>query len=335
MIEFRHGSRPVSLAAGEVYTAAVGSTYRDTPKGEMLALIREVEKGVPWRTAVRDRYGERSPWLARIVTDPSRDLFFRLHPPVPGSHVLDIGAGWGQLTLPLAVANVVTALEPTPERLAFIRAAAVQEGVADRMHFIQADFLELEFTARFDVVVCVGVLEWVPTYRQGDPRGVQVEFLKQVRKALSPDGILVLGIENRLGLKYLLGARDDHLGVPGVAVLDFPEADRRWRAMKGVPLRILTHSRAELELLFAEAGLGGAAFHAALPDYKLPQTILAAGAEFDRYLGDGGFVPEHDGIDGSLLAFQDELRSHYRTLAGLGIATDFAPSYFVVGRAHF
>lgn len=333
MIEFLDGSRPVRLSAGETHAAAVNSAYRDTPERELRAVIRVVESGIPWRAAVRAHYGEKSPWLARIVTDPSRDLFFRLNPPAPGARVLDVGAGWGQLSLPLAARHEVTALEPTPERLAFIRAAAAQDGLADRIHFVQADFLDLRFSTTYDLIACIGVLEWVPGHRVGDPRKLQVEFLARARDALSPGGILVVGIENRFGLKYLLGARDDHLGVPGIAVLDHALADRRWRKLKGEPLRSLTHTRMELALLFAEAGFAIPAFHAAFPDYKLPQVILPAGPEVDGFFAAGNHVPEHDGIDGTPLPFQDELRSHYRTLAALGIATDFAPSFFVVARA--
>ena len=84
--------------------------------------------------------------------------------------MLDIGAGWGQTALPLSRAHEVAALEPTPERLAFIRAAAVQEGVTKRLHFIQADFFDVEFETKFDLVTCIGVLEWVPKFRPGDPR---------------------------------------------------------------------------------------------------------------------------------------------------------------------
>ncbi len=333
MIEFRHSGTAVRLPAGESYAAPAGGSYRDTPENELRAVIREVESGVPWRAAVRAHYGEKSPWLTRIVTDPSRDLFIRLHPPPSGARILDVGAGWGQLTLPLAVKHQVTALEPTPERLSFIRAASAQEGVADRIHFVQADLLDLEFGTKFDLALCIGVLEWVPKFRPGEPRLVQVDFLKRIGESLTPGGTLVLGIENRIGLKYLLGARDDHLGVPGVAVLDYAEADRRWRAFKGEPMRSLTHTRVELARMLEAAGFAVAEFYAAYPDYKLPQIVLRAGRDVDDFFESGNFVTEHDGIDGSTLPFQAELHSHYRSLAALAIATEFAPSYFVVAHA--
>jgi hypothetical protein len=85
--------------------------------------------------------------------------------------------------------------------------------------------------------------------------------------------------------------------------------------------------------MFAEAGLSVAACYAAFPDYKLPQAILNADAEADRFFSEGNFIPEHDGIDGSLLGFQDKLRSGYRSLAAKGSSAEHAPSFFMVAEA--
>ncbi len=87
----------------------------------------------------------------------------------------------------------------------------------------------------------------------------------------------------------------------------------------------------EYRELLRAAGFSRLAFHAALPDYKLPEVILPADtavalADFFR---NGGFVPEHSGLDGAPLPQQDELRSLYRSLADLGIVHCFAPSYYI------
>src|SRR5580693_7736060 len=180
MITFRHGGKTVAVERGGLWTAQPGeNSYRDTPAGELWEIVREMRSGVPWRSAVARRYEKANPWLHQIVTSPARDLFFRQHPPPSGAKVLDIGSGWGQIAVPLAQngKNEVTALEPTPERLAFIQAAATQEQVADRMHFVQADFFDLEFEPpSFDLICSVGVLEWVAKFRPGEPGKVQAEF---------------------------------------------------------------------------------------------------------------------------------------------------------------
>ena len=272
MIEFHHNHETVSLPPGGFWTSApTGPTYRDTSAEELWAIVRDIEGDMPWREAVARRYAHGNPWLYRIVTDPSRDLFFRLHPPPPDARILDLGAGWGQIALPLAHSCEVVAMEPTPERLAFIRAAALQERVAGRMYFVQGDFFDVDFDTRYDLITCIGVLEWVPKFRQGDPLGLQREFLERAARALAPGGQIVIGIENRLGLKYLLGAPDDHLGVPGVAVHDRALAAEKWKALAGIELRSFTFTQVELTELLAAAGLPNVTFFAALTDYKVPQ----------------------------------------------------------------
>jgi len=332
MITFSSHGRSISLAPGEAWTPQSSEeTYRDAPAEELQAIVKAIRAGQPWRQVVAAHYEKANPWLHAIVTSPKRDLFFRQHPPKPGAKILDIGSGWGQIARPLAHEGTseVVALEPTPERLAFIQAAAQQDSVADRMYFAQADFFEVEFAQRFDLVTSIGVLEWVPKFRAGDPREVQIEFLRRARNLLAPGGQLVIGIENRLGLKYLLGAPDDHIGPPNIAVYDAPLASEKWFKQSGQPLRSFTFTRAELAELLVAAGFCGASFFAALPDYKLPELILPFGQGVNDHFATGNFIQEHDGCSGRPLAFQAELRSHYRSLAQLGIAENFAPSFFV------
>ena len=334
MISFRHGGRIVSLEAGDLWAApASENPYRDAPAGELLEIAREVRAGTPWRDAVARRYAQTNPWLHQIVTSPARDFFFRQHPPPPSAKILDVGAGWGQIALPLArnAKNQVTALEPTPERMGFIHAAAAQERLADRMHFVQADFFDIDFEPQqFDLVSCIGVLEWVPKFRAGEPAEVQTDFLRRLRRLLSPRGRLVIGIENRLGLKYLLGAPDDHTGASGISVYDAALAAEKYLQQTGQPLRSFTFTRAELASLLTDAGFREPTFFAAFPDYKLPQLILPLGPEVDDFFEKGKFIPEHDGHAGRSLEFQAELHSHYRSLAKMKIAHDFVPSFYAL-----
>jgi len=338
MIRLRHASAVSNLEGGHYWVPPgedPASTYRDTPAQTQRDIIAQIEAGTPWREAVARHYQATAPWLYRIVTDPSRDLFFRQYPVAAGSTILDIGAGWGQISLPLARENMVVALEPTPERLAFIRAVAGQEKLARRLICIQSDFLDVEFEPVFDLVCCIGVLEWVPKFRPGRPRDLQRAFLARIRAALKPGGALVVGIENRLGLKYLLGSSDDHIGSPNIAVLDATLADRRFREATGTDLRSYTYTLAEYTELFVEAGFTQLRAYAAFPDYKVPEFIRPADEGLENELAQGRVLPEeHDGSNGSRLApvLQEALRSHYRSLAQNRISRYFAPSYFLVAK---
>lgn len=328
-LSFRHKGQVVRLSPGDVFSAPAGDSYHDAPASDLIGIVAEIEAGRAWREAVAARYASTNPWLHKIVTSPTRDLFFRQYPTLARGRILDVGSGWGQLALPLAAHGTVCALEPTPERLQFIRAVARQEGVDGAMWFLNADVFDVLFDHPFDLALCIGVLEWVPKFRPGSVRAVQLEFLQRLRAALAPGGHLVIGIENRLGLKYLLGAPDDHVGYPGVGVYDHELAERKWRAISGQDFRASTHTRSELDEILAEAGFGTRQFFGAFPDYKLPQVILPLGPSVEEFVKTQ-HIEEHDGSNGVILPIQEEIFSHYRSLADLKIASNFVPSFFVV-----
>lgn len=335
MISFTHHGRSHTLDPGIIWTGdSRTDTYRDTSANELWNIVREVESGKPWREVVRAQYEAQNPWLYRIVTDPARDLFIRQFPVPAKSLILDVGAGWGQYTLPLARENRVVAVEPTPERLAFIQAVARQDGVAENVYFLGADFLDLSFNQNFDHACCIGVLEWVPKFRAGDPWPLQCDFLRRIRAGLKPGGMLLLGIENRLGLKYLLSAPDDHIGCSSVAVYHAALAQEKYRAQTGLDLRSFTYTHAELGELLRAAGFSAASFFCAFPDYKVPTKILPFDERAETSMSvDELFVEEHDGSCGRRLDQQKELRSHYGSLAQMKIARFFAPSFFVTAIA--
>ena len=124
-IHFAHNGANHVLPAGGLYAAPREAGFRDTPAGDLRALIAEIDAGRPWRQVVLDRYAVAKPWLHRIITDPSRTTFFDTVLPPGDGPVLDLGAGWGQIARPLAARRPVVALEPVAERLAFIQAAAL------------------------------------------------------------------------------------------------------------------------------------------------------------------------------------------------------------------
>jgi hypothetical protein len=334
-VDFTHHRKAHTLRAGELYAAPRAEGFRDTPTAELRDLITEVEAGRPWREAVHARYAETKPWLHGIITDPRRTAFFDLVLPGGIGPVLDVGAGWGQIARPLAALRPVVALEPVAERLGFIHAVARQDNVAANMAFVAADYFETAFTTRFAAICAIGVLEWAGAFqKQSDPQERQRAFLRKTRSELAPGGALVLGIENRLGLKYLLGCPDDHLGVPHIAWLPAPLARRRWLETSGHTLQSFTYTLSELTALLHVAGFKQVEFFGAFPDYKLPAKIIPfadGGVALNRWLLNELPPPEHNGYDGSDLeaAQQETLAAAYRSLAADGIAHHFAPSFFV------
>jgi len=120
---------------------------------------------------------------------------------------------------------------------------------------------DLEFEAQFDVVTLIGVLEYSQIYVDSDdPIGHVIQKAKQY---LKPNGILIVAIENQLGLKYFAGAPEDH-GVGIMAGINdiYTNKDP------------ITFGKKELETKFISEGFKKVDTYLAFPDYKLPSLIV-------------------------------------------------------------
>jgi cyclopropane-fatty-acyl-phospholipid synthase len=79
----------------------------------------------------------------------------------PGERVIEAGCGWGALALFMAkhYGVSVRAFNVSAEQIAYARRQAANEGLADRVHFIEDDYRNV--TGTCDVFVSVGMLEHV------------------------------------------------------------------------------------------------------------------------------------------------------------------------------
>jgi len=263
--------------------------------------------------------GHIEDWETRYHLDPRRVNLLRPIRIEPGSRVLDIGAGLGLLSRFLAERGAeVTALEGAPDR---IRAAAQRCAGMDNVELIQGHLLDLAQQAPepFDLVNVTGVLEYAASNMGG--AGGQAAFLDQIRGLCAPDGALVLSIENQLGLKYLMGMPEDHLGRPWVGVEGYPG-----------PPGVCTFSRKVLAGMLTRAGFTQQRWLAPFPDYKLPSLTLDL-ALFDR--PDAASL-----VDQILPQPVVELanptrpvavaRSVHRTMVEAGLGPDLVNSFLVV-----
>lgn len=82
---------------------------------------------------------------------------------VKGKTVLDIGCGSGHYEVEYAKrgAAAVTGIDFAPAMLDLARRLTEREGVADRCTFLQGDFTTHPFQEKFDVVLAIGVFDYV------------------------------------------------------------------------------------------------------------------------------------------------------------------------------
>ncbi len=109
-----------------------------------------------------------------------------------GGPVLDLGAGTGRLTIPLAEAGyLVTGIDSAAEMLAIARQKVERAGLAGRVSLIEIDFTQVELDNKFGLAYCGfnGFLHLLDTEDQ-------VIALQAWRRHLRPDGLLVIDIHN-------------------------------------------------------------------------------------------------------------------------------------------
>lgn len=216
-----------------------------------------------------DDLGTGSPELVAKIKDwptlyhfsPQRaDLLRPLAHKLQGARVLEVGAGCGAVTRYLGeAARSVLAVEGSPRRAGIARRRCRGQ---DNVEVLCANAMDLALEGQFDVVTLIGVLEYSRKYVPGkDP--VQA-MLKQCRSMLAPGGLLLVAIENKLGLKYFAGAYEDHEGKPFYG-LHGSYGDKE----------SVTFGRAELQRELHDAGFLGTRFYFPFPDYKLPQVVLS------------------------------------------------------------
>ncbi|MBO4266965.1 MAG: class I SAM-dependent methyltransferase [Lachnospiraceae bacterium] len=180
----------------------------------------------------------------------------------PGDRVLEIGSGCGAITGALArLAGHVTCVELSKKR-SLINAYKNKEN--DNIEILVGNFQDVEpnLTSQYDYITLIGVFEYAGAYIKGDrPYQKMLDILKT---HLAPGGKIVIAIENRLGLKYFAGCKEDHLGEYFAGIEGY-----------GPDCNVRTFSKDTLTDILAASGLTECKFYYPYPDYKLPHTIYS------------------------------------------------------------
>jgi len=179
-------------------------------------------------------------------------------------NVLELGCGCGAISRYLAEQGMnVDAIEGSFRRAGIAHSRCRD---LDNINIVNANFNRLKLPGQaYDAVFLIGVLEYARRFcpDAADDRAAVLEILAAVQESLKPEGVVITAIENRLGLKYLMGASEDHYGVPYIGVHRYPNS-----------AGIRTYDRAEWYSILDEAGYDGKTFLAPFPDYKIPTVVL-------------------------------------------------------------
>jgi 2-polyprenyl-3-methyl-5-hydroxy-6-metoxy-1,4-benzoquinol methylase len=225
--------------------------------------------------------------------------------------LLEIGAGCGALTgLFCEKIAQVKAVELSQRRAEIIYH---RHKSYDNLEIIVGNLNDIKFHENYDYITLIGVLEYAAKFTLSD--NPYIDFLKYIKKLLKPDGHLIIAIENKLGMKYWAGAREDHTGV----LFDSIENYKKFNGVK-------TFSKLELTKMFQNAGFNNIEYFYPMPDYKIPNIVYS-----DEFLPEIGscfnaYSPNYDqsryGLFNEYLAFQSILQA--------GLFDEFANSFLIV-----
>ena len=205
---------------------------------------------------------ERKSWpILYHLSDLRENIVSWLRIP-EGAKVLEVGAGCGAISGVLSEkAGTLTCVELSKKR-SLINAYRHRD--ADNMTILVGNFEDIEpsLDTDYDYIFLIGVLEYAGSYiHDAEPHR---RFMEIIRKHAKESGRIIVAIENRLGMKYFAGAREDHLGTFYSGIEDYPE---------GGPAQ--TFSRPALEQIFKTAGCRDMHFYYPYPDYKFMSTLYS------------------------------------------------------------
>lgn len=235
--------------------------YEDGSEDELLEIVSNNSE---------DKYNSiidcRKDWAILYHLSDIRENIVDWMPISKSDEVLEIGAGCGAITGALARKAVhVDCIELSRKR-SLVNATRHKD--MDNIDIQVGNFQDVEksLNKKYQYITLIGVLEYAASYIKSDKP--YVEFLNIIKKHLAPNGKIVVAIENKYGLKYWAGCKEDHLGTYYSGIEGYIGVDS-----------VKTFSKNGLIKLGEESGLTNMEFYYPYPDYKLPMTIYS-----DSYL---------------------------------------------------
>lgn len=255
---------------------------------------------------------KRRSWPILYHLSPLRENIVEWVPMDKSHRVLEVGSGCGAITGALArKAGSVTCVDLSQKRS---RINAYRHRECDNVTIHVGNFKDIEpdLPRDYDYICLIGVFEYGQSYIGGETPFE--DFLKILMPHLAKGGRILIAIENKYGLKYFAGCREDHLGTCFSGIENYAD---------GGGAR--TFSRKGLEKIFAACGVKESHFYYPYPDYKFMTTLYSDG----RQPGKGELSNNLRNFDRDRLLLFDE-RNAFDGIAEDGLFPVFSNSFLAV-----
>lgn len=186
-----------------------------------------------------------------------RENLFIWYPFKKEGSLLEIGAGYGQLTnLFCEKVNKVVSVENDEKLLQILS----KRCTCDNLTVLKDDFSQIEYDEKFDYIILCDIFEYAKQF--SDSKNPYSDYLSYVKSFLKDDGVILIAISNRLGLKYFAGFKEEHVNKFFAGIDDFPKVDY-----------VKTFSKTELENILKSVGFENYRFFYPYPDHCFPDVI--------------------------------------------------------------
>lgn len=274
---------------------------------ELLAIARDCA-AVEYQRIIE----ERKSWEILYHFSPLRENIVEWLPIDRTMKVLEVGSGCGAITGAFSRrAGEVTCVELSKKR-SLINAYRHMDADNVTIHVGNFQDVEPDLPCDYDYICLIGVFEYAQAYIGSETP--YEDFLKIIKKHLKPSGHIVIAIENKFGLKYWAGCREDHLGAYFAGIEDYPEG--------GV---VRTFTKDGLLAIAKRCGFLETQMYYPYPDYKFMTTLYS-----DRRLPKRGELSNNSrNFDRDRLQLFDEKRV-FDSVIREGQFTLFSNSYLLL-----
>lgn len=255
---------------------------------------------------------ERKSWPILYHLSPLRENIVDWLPIKGTDKVLEVGSGCGAITGVLARrAGSVTCVELSKKR-SLINAHRNKDHGNVLIRVGNFQDIEPELPKDYDYICLIGVFEYAQSYIGG--KTPFHDFLHILLPHLAEGGRLVIAIENKYGLKYFAGCKEDHLGTWFSGIENYVDGGG-----------VRTFSRKGLEKLLKSCGIKDPHFYYPYPDYKFMTALYS-----DAYLpGRGELSDNRRNFDRDRMLLFDE-KNAFDGISEDGLFSVFSNSFVVV-----
>lgn len=255
---------------------------------------------------------ERKRWEILYHLSPLRENIVEWLPINRAMKVLEVGSGCGAITGAFSKkAGEVTCVELSKKR-SMINAYRHMEADNVTIHVGNFQDVEPDLPKDYDYICLIGVFEYAQAYIGSETP--YEDFLCIIKKHLKPGGHIAIAIENKFGLKYWAGCREDHLGEYFCGIEDYPEG--------GV---VRTFTKNGLLSIAKNCGFSETQMYYPYPDYKFMTALYS-----DRRLPQRGELSNNNrNFDRDRIQLFDEKRV-FDTILKEGQFPLFSNSYLLL-----